>query len=203
MCLSQQPTVFLRLACDDGWGTPAQDERQSDRPATARRHGRCRGNACLQRLNPLVGTMKKSLNWSTLAVLGFCGSLFRALSFRGLKTRIRVASAASGSSIRTETTYRPRAWSLAWRSASFAGTHASTTLATLGRGFRAAPISRTYPLGARFELSSATLEKHSGTLTMTRLILAGATGWMLATRPELRERVIGVARNIFQRLSAR
>lgn len=38
---------------------------------------------------------------------------------------------------------------------------------------------------------------------MIRLTLAGAAGWMLATRPELRERVVGVARDIFQRLSAR
>lgn len=38
---------------------------------------------------------------------------------------------------------------------------------------------------------------------MIRLILAGAAGWMLATRPEFRERVFGVARDIFQRLTAR
>lgn len=38
---------------------------------------------------------------------------------------------------------------------------------------------------------------------MIRLILAGAAGWMLATHPEFRERVFGVARDIFQRLTAR
>jgi hypothetical protein len=40
-------------------------------------------------------------------------------------------------------------------------------------------------------------------LDMIRLILAGAAGWMLATRPELRERVFGVAKDIFQPLTAR
>lgn len=38
---------------------------------------------------------------------------------------------------------------------------------------------------------------------MIRLILIGAAGYLLATRPELRERVIGTARDMLDRLSAR
>jgi len=38
---------------------------------------------------------------------------------------------------------------------------------------------------------------------MIRLLLAGAAGWMLATRPELRERVLWTARDLLQRLTAR
>jgi hypothetical protein len=38
---------------------------------------------------------------------------------------------------------------------------------------------------------------------MFRLILAGVAGWMLATRPELRERVVDAARGLYERLSAR
>lgn len=40
-------------------------------------------------------------------------------------------------------------------------------------------------------------------LFMIRLILIGAAGYLLATRPELRERVIGTARDMLGRLSAR
>ena len=38
---------------------------------------------------------------------------------------------------------------------------------------------------------------------MIRLILIGAAGYLLATTPELRERVLGTARDMLGRLSAR
>lgn len=38
---------------------------------------------------------------------------------------------------------------------------------------------------------------------MLRLILAGAAGWILFTRPEVRERIFDVARDIFQQRTAR
>lgn len=37
---------------------------------------------------------------------------------------------------------------------------------------------------------------------MIRLILAGAAGYMLWTRPELRERVFGFTRGVLDRLTA-
>lgn len=38
---------------------------------------------------------------------------------------------------------------------------------------------------------------------MIRLILIGAAGYLLVTRPDLRERVLGTARDVMDRLSAR
>lgn len=38
---------------------------------------------------------------------------------------------------------------------------------------------------------------------MFRMILAGMAGWMLATRPQLRERVVDVTRDLFTRLTSR
>lgn len=38
---------------------------------------------------------------------------------------------------------------------------------------------------------------------MFRMILAGMAGWMLATRPELRERVFGVTRDVLSKLTSR
>ena len=38
---------------------------------------------------------------------------------------------------------------------------------------------------------------------MIRLILVGATGWLLATRPELRERIFGAARSLYRHLATR
>ena len=56
-------------------------------------------------------------------------------------------------------------------------------------------------LGGRGAGPSADLPR--GNATMFRMILAGAAGWMLATRPELRERVLNVTRDLFARLTAR
>lgn len=40
-------------------------------------------------------------------------------------------------------------------------------------------------------------------LAVIRLILVGATGYLLATRPDLRERVLGAARQFLDRLTVR
>lgn len=40
-------------------------------------------------------------------------------------------------------------------------------------------------------------------IDMFRMILAGMAGWMLATRPELRERVFGVTRDVLSKLTSR
>lgn len=77
------------------------------------------------------------------------------------------------------------------------------------RGLGAAPArsepsldERTNALEERFRLPKSA-QQGGKEVDMIRLILAGAAGWILATRPDLRDRVFGVARDIFQRLTTR
>lgn len=64
--------------------------------------------------------------------------------------------------------------------------------------------TRTFPRDVRWGSTDTrhAVRAHKD-IDMFRMILAGMAGWMLATRPELRERVFGVTRDVLSKLTSR